>query len=133
MNTASRKRQNETEPDILPSSKKVTGKVDKATQTQTLSGRNHTAGMERLHSNVIGDAMQHPLDTFMSDTESFVSRHKHRPPPQEIWQRPGYSEASTDERQAIINDFVCENLDNEDFIKLCEDTGEVWRRIGLEI
>lgn len=138
-NTIPRKRPSEIEPEILLPSKQTKKMVDRATQTQTLSGRDHTAphtlatGVERSHSTVVIDATQHPPENFINEIEAFVSRHKHRPPPQEVWQRPGYSESSPEERQAIINDFICENLDNEDFLKLCEDTGDVWRRIGLEI
>jgi hypothetical protein len=139
MNPVTRKRPSETEPDVVPASKQARRMVDRATQTQTLSGRDHTipltlaTGIERSHSAVHADTIEQPPETFMKEIETFVSRHKHRPPPVEIWQRPGYIEASPEERQAIINDFICENLENEDFIKLCEDTGEVWRRIGLEI
>jgi hypothetical protein len=138
MGPATRKRPNETEPDMVPVSKQARKMVDRATQTQTWSGRDHTVplalttGVGRPLSTTIDEAIQHP-ESSMDDIEAFVSRHKQRPPPQELWQRPGYSEASPEERQAIINDFICENLDNEDFLKLCEDTGNVWRRIGLEL
>jgi hypothetical protein len=138
MNTAPQKRGRDTGPETVPVSKHARIMVDKATQTQTGSGRDHTAplalstGTGRPLSSTT-DVVIQPPESFMSEIEDFVSRHKHRPAPEELWQRPGYSEASPEERQAIINDFICENLDNEDFLKLCEDTGNVWRRIGLEI
>lgn len=138
MTTAMRKRPSATELDILQVSKQARKMVDRATQTQTLSGRDHTAPLAlatvvgRSSSATTEEAIQ-PPDSLMTEIEAFVSKHKHRPAPQELWQRPGYAEASPEERQAIINDFICENLDNEDFLKLCEDTGNVWRRIGLEI
>jgi hypothetical protein len=31
----------------------------------------------------------------------------------------------------IVNDFICANLENTDFLRLCEDTEKAWRRIGL--
>jgi hypothetical protein len=138
MNTVPQKRGRDTGPDTVSVSKHARIMVDKATQTQTGSGRDHTApltqttGTERSLSSTT-DVVIQPPESFMSEIEDFVSRHKHRPAPEELWQRPGYSEASPEQRQAIINDFICENLDNEDFLKLCEDTGNVWRRIGLEI
>jgi hypothetical protein len=135
---AARKRPSVVELDTVPASKQARKMVDRATQTQTLSGRDHTAPLAlttavgRPPSARIGEAIQ-PPDSFMNEIEAFVSKRKHLPAPQELWQRPGYAEASPEERQAIINDFICENLDNEDFLKLCEDTGNVWRRIGLDI
>jgi hypothetical protein len=138
MNTAPRKRPSVMESETVPVSKQARKMVDRATQTQTSSGRDHTA--PHALATVIGlplsattDEAIQPPESFMNEIEAFVIKHKHRPAPQELWQRPGYSEASPEERQAIINDFICENLDNEDFLKLCEDTGNVWRRIGLEI
>jgi hypothetical protein len=136
--TAPRKRERDSGPDIASVNKHARIMVDKATQTQTGSGRDHTAplalttGTGQSLSSTIDKAIQ-PPESFLSDIEAFVSRHKHRPAPEELWQRPGYSEASAEERQALINDFICENLDNEDFIQLCEDTGNVWRRIVLEM
>jgi hypothetical protein len=138
-NTTSRKRANETLVESIPSRKHAKKMLDKATQTKTLSGRDHTAahsltlGTQQLFSTIIEETcVQSAPQDFMNEIDIFVSRHKNRPPPQEIWERPGYTEATPEERQAIINDFICENLDNEDFLKLCEDTAEVWRRIGLE-
>jgi hypothetical protein len=138
MITATRKRPSMTEPDTVPVSKQVRKVVDKATQTQTWSGRDHTAPLALAtavgqSSSATTDEAIQPSESFMNEIEAFVAKHKHRPAPQELWQRPGYSEASPEERQTIINDFICENLDNEDFLKLCEDTGNVWRRVGLEI
>ena len=138
--TTSRKRANETIVELTPSSKHAKKMVDKATQTKTLSGRDHTAahnlalGTQQQFSTTIGEtpAQSAPQD-FMNEIDTFVSRHKSRPAPHEIWERPGYAEATPEERQAIINDFICESLDNEDFLKLCEDTAEVWRRIALEM
>jgi hypothetical protein len=137
--TVIRKRPSEMEPEFIPASKQARGMADRATQTQTLSGRDHTVPLtlatdiQRSQSTAITDGIQQPPETFMNDIEAFISRYKHRPPPKEIWQRPGYSGASAEERQAIINDFICENLENEDFLKLCEDVGDVWRRVGLDI
>lgn len=110
--------------------------VDRATQTQTLSGRDHTVPLSSMLSNersgeVPMQTPQPPPEVFMDQIDQFVSKYKNRPAPQEVWLRPDYLETSPEERQSIINDFICDNLDNEDFIKLCEDTANVWRRIGL--
>jgi hypothetical protein len=38
-----------------------------------------------------------------------------------------------EQRHLLLNNFICENLENKDFLQLCEDTANAWRRIGLGI
>ena len=86
MNTATRKRPSVTEPDTVPVSKQARKMVDRATQTQTLSGRDHTAPLAlattvgRSLSATTDEAIQ-PPDSFMNEIEASVSKHKHRPAP----------------------------------------------------
>jgi hypothetical protein len=134
---ASNKRVRETSTMEAMSVNKQAKMVDHSTQTQTLSGRDDTAPLtsvssnERLVTTIAGGTSSQPPQTFMNEIDEFVSKHKSRPAPQEIWLRSGYFEATPEERQSIISDFICESLDSEDFIRICEDTACAWRRIGL--
>jgi hypothetical protein len=110
--------------------------VDQGTQTQTLSGRDHTAAMKIIPNNDLSSAMvvedsPAPPQIYLDALDTFITQHKSRPPPKEPWQRPGYAGADEEQRQLILNDFICENLENSDFLQLCEDTEKAWRRIGF--
>lgn len=119
--------------------------VDQSTQTQTLSGRNHTTALqsfrnEEIPAPVIAPPPPTPTPTPAAPTESyldavdtFVTRHKARPSPQELWERPGWAEADVEQRQHLLNNFICENLENQEFLQLCEDMAVAWRRIGLGV
>jgi hypothetical protein len=138
--TVSRKRPNDVPDQMASVSKQIKRTVDRGTQTQTLSGRDHTAPLSLSLTNdrpvttpANGAHMPSPPLSFMNHIDAFVSKYKNRPPPQELWVMPGYTEAAPEQRQTIINDFICDNLDSEEFLQLCEDTGDVWRRIGLEM
>lgn len=125
--------------DLVQNERRVKKMSDKATQTQTLSGRDHTSGYKapatRAEPTANNDAARtrSPPQDFLGYIDSFVTKHKSRPPPVELWERSDYVGTSSEERQAVINDFIIENLENENFLKLCEDVGEVWRRIGLDM
>lgn len=43
-----------------------------------------------------------------------------------------YASQSADERSAILNDFILEHLEDDNFLTLCEDMETCWRRIVLE-
>ncbi|KAK0121167.1 hypothetical protein ONS96_011347 [Cadophora gregata f. sp. sojae] len=121
-----------------PSSTKRQKMIDQSTQTQTLSGRDHTV-KEKLAvtNNFLEDAaaltpkLAAPPQLFLNDLDTFVANHRDRAVPQEIWQMPGYAEADAERRQVLLDDFICQNLENADFLQLCADTEVAWRRIGL--
>ncbi|KAF2153150.1 hypothetical protein K461DRAFT_135885 [Myriangium duriaei CBS 260.36] len=46
-------------------------------------------------------------------------------------QLAAYAAGTVEERATVLDHFICENLRNEDFLKLCEDVDACWRRIGL--
>jgi len=112
--------------------------VDQGTQTQTVSGRNHTVAQRPGSSN---DALTFETPVahlpvalpanYLDVVDAFVTHHRDRPSPKELWETPGYSAADDDERKALLNDFICENLENADFLQLCKDTETAWRRAGL--
>jgi hypothetical protein len=111
--------------------------VDQSTQTQTLSGRDHTAA-QRISStstppDLVADTPSpaSPPGRYLRDLDSFITKHNPRPKTKEFWETPGYAEADEGRRHTMLNDFICENLDNADFLQLCQDAEFAWRRIGL--
>jgi hypothetical protein len=124
-----------------PSGSKRSKMVDCATQTQTLSGYDHTA-LQRTSSCESEPGLttseaptppspESPPESYLNAIDTFVIKCKGRPAPKELWQSPGYDEASEEERDIMLNDYICDNLDNAQFRQLCEDTERAWRRIGL--
>jgi hypothetical protein len=67
----------------------------------------------------------------LNDIDAFITKHNPQPKAKELWESPGYAEADEEHRQTMLNDFICENLDNADFLQLCRDAEFAWRRIGL--
>jgi hypothetical protein len=117
--------------------------VDQSTQTDPFSGRDDTATPQMPRSEektVLHHQSPTPTptpapkqlpDSYLDAIDAFVTKHKARPLPQEIWERPGWAEADVEQRQMLLDNFICENLENIDFLKLCEDMTVSWRRIGL--
>lgn len=124
---------------VRPSSSSKRPKmVDQGTQTQKLLGHDHTITMKPIPSNEVSvpitveeTSPAPPPHNYLDELDAFITRHKARPAPKELWEAPRYAEADEEQRQLILNDFICENLENEDFLQLCEDTEKAWRRIGL--
>lgn len=122
-----------------PSSTKRPKTINQSTQTQTLSGRDHTVKGKIATTNdkpantsaVVTPTPGTPPQSFLDDLDTFVANHKARPGPKEVWQKPGYAEADEDQRHKMLNDFICQNLDNADFLQLCADTEVAWRKVGL--
>lgn len=113
--------------------------VDQGTQTQTISGRDHTISNQTIPcsetpTNISTQvAVAGPPDTYLDTLDSFITKHSGRPAPIELWAMPGYAETDIETRQALINDFICQNLDDPDFLQLCQDTEFAWRRMGLGV
>lgn len=108
--------------------------IDQSTQTQTLSGRDHTTSVRALQDSAGNNARRDstPPSNVLDQIDEFVETHKSRPAPVvDPWQTPRYADAPEEERRAMVNDWICNNLENEDFRKLCEDVDNSWRRIGL--
>lgn len=123
-----------------PSVTKRPKMVDQSTQTQTLSGRDHTAGMKSMSTDKISDSVDKssafappvdPPESYLNHLDAFVTKLKDRPAPKELWETTGYADGDEETRSIILNDFICENLENRDFLQLCEDTENAWRRIGF--
>ncbi|TEY86466.1 hypothetical protein BOTCAL_0008g00410 [Botryotinia calthae] len=104
--------------------------VDRSTQTQILSGRDHTAALKpALNASVVD--LQSTLPTALALKEDFdliVSRYSSG---SRVNLTPNYNDVPDDERHKMLNDFVIKNLENNDFLKLVEDMEASWRRIGL--
>ncbi|RFU24707.1 hypothetical protein B7463_g11631, partial [Scytalidium lignicola] len=132
-----RKRNNTSSNGRQPAAKR-SKMSSQGTQTQTLSGRDHTTGMGRATGNEVADngtgrcsEVTPILSDYLQHLLAFLTQDKTPSPPKEIWEIPGYADADEEARETILNDFICANLENTDFRKLCEDTELAWRRVGL--
>lgn len=109
--------------------------VDRSSQTQLMANREDSDPLAAIPSNsVVCNIIPNPAPpppNLLDQIDQFVTQNKARLPPVDPHIRPGYSEASEEERQATVNDWIIENLRDEDFLKLCEDVGNAWRRIGM--
>jgi hypothetical protein len=111
--------------------------VDAETQTQEISGRDHDVSQRStsvctppgLITNTPSPAP--PPKSYLNDLDAFITKHKPQPRTKELWQTLQYAEADDTLRLAMLNDFICENLENPDFLQLCQDAEFSWRRIGL--
>ncbi|KAA8565696.1 hypothetical protein EYC84_009541 [Monilinia fructicola] len=108
--------------------------TDRSTQTQTISGRDHTASSKPTQS---ASALQPSSKTSIAfetapvlqkDMDLVSPRYSSR---SNISLPPNYSDVSDEVRFKMLNDFIIANLDNEDFLKLAEDMDASWRRLGL--
>jgi hypothetical protein len=116
----------------LTSNKKVK-MVDCATQTEPVSiprECNETANTKN-HRNHEEEVPFAPAEEYLKAIDSFVTKNKHRPAPRHLLTTPEYQSASQQERDALLNDFICRNLQDAKFLQLCKDMENAWRRIGL--
>jgi hypothetical protein len=127
-----------TVPVIRPSSATKRPKmVDAATQTQPLSNGDQTSVQRAAPASTPPDLVADtqspasPPESYLNELDAFITKHNPRPKPNELWQTPRYAEADEEHRHAMLNDFICENLENPDFLQLCQDAEFSWRRIGL--
>ena len=133
--TAAKKRSAPARPSAVTKKPKM---VDRCTQTQTLSGRDHTTALTLISNNescapltTKESSAPPPPQNYLDLINTFIARNQAGPAPKELWERPRYAEADEEQRQLILNDFICENLENPEFLQLCSDTEKAWRRIGL--
>jgi hypothetical protein len=132
--TATKKRSAPARPSASSKKPKM---VDQSTQTQTLSGRQHTIALASTSNNVNSaptateESPAPPPQSYLDLVDTFIKRHQSGPAPKELWERPGYEEADEEQRQMMLNEFICENLENSEFLQLCADTEKAWRRIGF--
>lgn len=122
-------------PARLPANPKKLKMVDQSTQTQTLSGRDHTSALALSSNKGSPPPAEEPTipppQDYVDLINTFIATRQAGPTPKELWERPRYAEADEEERQLILNDFICENLENPEFLQLCADMEKAWRRIGL--
>jgi hypothetical protein len=129
-----------------PSAAKRPRMVNQCTQTEMISDRDLAIALQTLRkesasapifaqltpTSVPAPATL-PPESYLDAIDNFVTKHKVRPAPKELWEQPGWAEADEEQRQMLLNDFICDNLENKDFLQLCEDAAVAWRRIGLGI
>jgi hypothetical protein len=111
--------------------------VDAATQTQTVSVvdpiTTQTTPPASTPPSLVADTPS-PVSlpqTYLNEVDAFIAKNNPQPKSKELWQTPGYAEADEARRHAMLNDFICENLENANFLQLCQDAEFAWRRIGL--
>lgn len=72
---------------------------------------------------------------FMARLDGWVREYQHLPAPQPLEATSknlaAYTAQSKEERMTVIDNMICECLGDENFVKLVEDVGDSWRRIGL--
>ena len=113
--------------------------ISQGTQTQTVAAQNCRIEVAHIEStkNHVPDAMAEsaspaiPPNSYLDGLDEIITSLKTRPPAKELWEQPGYSSAGPEHREKLLNDFICENLDNPEFLMLCQDAQTAWRRIGL--
>ena len=111
--------------------------VDAATQTHPFSNGDQTSVQRAAPASTPPDLVADtqspasPPDSYLNELDAFITKHNPQPKYKELWQTPGYAEADEERRHAMLNDFICENLENPDFLQLCQDAEFSWRRIGL--
>ncbi|TQS36672.1 hypothetical protein Golomagni_02869 [Golovinomyces magnicellulatus] len=117
--------------------KKSIKMVNQGTQTLDCTQQNNTSSQRDNATN--GNETEHLIDRQTPEPcsdhivkaieKSIICRDQtsHR----ELCDRAGYAEASDEIRHSLIQDFICESLENEDFLKLCKDVEFSWQRICL--
>lgn len=111
--------------------------VDQTTQTQDPPAQQEKDAQKQLSNSATStpstssNSTSTPPDDYLEAVDAFVTKHKARPLPAELWDTPSWADAGDEYRQRLINHFICDNLENPDFLKLCEDMGTAWRKIGL--
>ncbi|KAF7890883.1 uncharacterized protein EAF01_010692 [Botrytis porri] len=104
--------------------------ADRSTQTQTLSGRDHTAAPKPASNAPVVDLQSRLPTAFVlqGDLDLVMSRYSSG---SRVNLPPNYNDLPDDKRHKLINDFIIKNLENDDFLKLSEDMDVSWRRMGL--
>ena len=131
--TATKKRSAASAPIRPASVTKRPKMVSQSTQTQAFPIRNsHVAADPAAVGPVTPEAPpEAPPEDYLSALDNFVTKHKGRPAPKELWGAPAYAESDEEARQILLNDFICDNLENAEFLQLCQDAEKAWRMIGL--
>ena len=74
-------------------------------------------------------------EDYMSRLDDWVRRYEDLPAPKPrstpVSDLTTYGAQSEEDRLAVVDDMICEYLEDENFIKLVEDVEKSWRRIGL--
>ena len=119
-------------PSRPPSAAKRPKMVDVATQTPASKSSSETVAPND-RPGLVADAPSpaSPPESYLNELDAFITKHNPQPRPKELWQTPRYIEADEAHRQNMLNDFICDNLENPDFLQLCQDAQFAWRRIGL--
>ena len=158
-----RKRSNEVAPKWALA--KRVKMVDSSTQTQTLSGRDHTAAMSRSSTitaepalpaavtvtvpapepvlpapvpapappppNVVSEAVR-PIEGFMDENDRFIPKYGGNLRSAELWEVSAWDNATSEERHSITETWICEQIEDPEFIEMCKHVDSVWKKLGLK-
>ncbi|KAF7181416.1 hypothetical protein CNMCM7691_000634 [Aspergillus felis] len=70
----------------------------------------------------------HQQQPMFESSNNIAHRREQDPTPEDL---SSYLSAPTQERTARLENWICQNLENDGFIKLCQDVEGIWRRIAF--
>ncbi|RKF55437.1 hypothetical protein OnM2_089030 [Erysiphe neolycopersici] len=110
--------------------------ISQGTQTSNVTEQNNIFG-EKINI----DTYVHPVDGTLASGQSPKNKSKSAENSKinckdqgahnNLWRTPRYDEANDETRYALIQDFICDNLENQNFLQLCKDIEFSWQRICL--
>lgn len=95
-------------------------------QKMPLPPANPVLNAAPMASVVVDPSSEHP-----TPIEAGISKPATGPPLTANNSLAAYAAQSDEHRLAAVDTFLCQNLMDDDFLKLCEDVERSWRRIGL--
>ena len=122
----------------VPSPKRQKTRVDQSTQTQTNSGRDHTASLTipapvRKSPDYKDQDTQTPsvLSSLLERNQEVFKKDQCARPATDALATPDYHALPENERHALLNNYLFECLDDPNFMKLCKDMDKCWRKVVL--
>ncbi|KAL8704507.1 MAG: hypothetical protein Q9201_002316 [Fulgogasparrea decipioides] len=93
-----------------------------------------------ISPHFFGDIENLSPEEYMDRLDHWVKKYQELPAPKPVAQPTlsadkdqlaAYAAQSEEERLKVLDNMICEYLDDENFVKLVEDVDKTWRRIGL--
>ncbi|KFY15322.1 hypothetical protein V492_02075 [Pseudogymnoascus sp. VKM F-4246] len=136
--------------------------VDSSTQTQTLSGRDHTSALSRVPTitaepvlpasatapapdsapvpapapvappTEVVSRAKGPTEGFLDELECFIPKHGGKLRPAELWEVSPWDKATGGERDAMAESWICEQIEDPAFLEWCKHVDHVWKQIGFK-
>ncbi|KFX92914.1 hypothetical protein V490_05105 [Pseudogymnoascus sp. VKM F-3557] len=132
--------------------------VSSSTQTQTLSGRDHTTAMSRAPTitaepilpaavpvtvpapapspvpspSKVAPGTREPPERLMGDLGRAFAKYGGKCKPVELWEISGWDKVTGEERDSVTESWICEQIEDPSFIEMCKHVDKVWKKIGFE-